>query len=572
MAKRSQQTPPPEDEIPEVTVTTKSKISTVWFIPIVAVLIGAWLAYTTISEQGPTILIAFETAEGIEAGKTKLKYKNVEVGVVETVSLTDDLSGVMVTASLINGAEEYLTDTTQFWVVRPRFGTTGVSGLGTLVSGAFIEVDPGKGGTEKSTFKGLEIPPVIKADAPGRQYVLRTAKMGSYSNGSPVNYRGIKVGEVLGHELAKDNRNILVHIFIHQPHDKLVRRSSRFWNVSGVNVSIDADGMKVGTESLQALVVGGIAFETPTNLDASDPAEEGQSFPLHGSREEIKEASYVEKRPIIMYFDGSVRGLTLGAPVEFRGIKVGEVTDVKLEFNAEKNLFQIPVVAEIEPERFTILGERNRSAYENQLEAFIKKGMRAQLKTGSFLTGQLFVDLDFHPKTVMRLIGGDYLIPEIPTIPTTLDEFTNSITELINKLQKLPLVELTKSLTATAKGAERLVNAPELLQAVRSFDSILRETSTLVKSANGLVENVDDVFSGVDRNVGAEVKKTLTQVQGILTTVDDAVSDKSALRYDLATTLQELAAAARSIRLLASYLERNPNALIYGKGGQGERR
>lgn len=572
MAKRSQQTPPPEDEIPEVTVTTKSKISTVWIIPIVAVLIGAWLAYTTISEQGPTILIAFETAEGIEAGKTKLKYKNVEVGVVETVSLTDDLSGVMVTASLINGAEEYLTDTTQFWVVRPRFGTTGVSGLGTLVSGAFIEVDPGKGGTEKSTFKGLEIPPVIKADAPGRQYVLRTAKMGSYSNGSPVNYRGIKVGEVLGHELAKDNRNILVHIFIHQPHDKLVRRSSRFWNVSGVNVSIDADGMKVGTESLQALVVGGIAFETPTNLDASDPAEEGQSFPLHGSREEIKEASYVEKRPIIMYFDGSVRGLTLGAPVEFRGIKVGEVTDVKLEFNAEKNLFQIPVVAEIEPERFTILGERNRSAYENQLEAFIKKGMRAQLKTGSFLTGQLFVDLDFHPKTVMRLIGGDYLIPEIPTIPTTLDEFTNSITELINKLQKLPLVELTKSLTATAKGAERLVNAPELLQAVRSFDSILRETSTLVKSANGLVENVDDVFSGVDRNVGAEVKKTLTQVQGILTTIDDAVSDKSALRYDLATTLQELAAAARSIRLLASYLERNPNALIYGKGGQGERR
>ncbi|MBT3767154.1 MAG: MCE family protein [Rhodospirillaceae bacterium] len=570
MAKKSQT--PPEDDIPEVTVTTRSRISTVWIIPIVAVLIGAWLTYTTVSEQGPTISITFETAEGLEAGKTKLKYKDVEVGVVETVGLTDDLSGVVVTASLIHGAEEYLTDTTRFWVVRPRFGASGVSGLGTLVSGAFIEIDPGKGGAERETFKGLETPPVIKADAPGRQYVLKTAKMGSYSNGSPVNYRGIKVGEVLGHELAKDNRTILIHIFIHAPHDKLVRLSSRFWNVSGVNVSIDADGMKIGTESLQALVVGGIAFETPTNLDAGDPAEKGHTFPLHGSREEIKEASYVEKRPIIMYFDGSVRGLALGAPVEFRGIKVGEVTDVKLEFNAKKNIFQIPVIAEIEPERFTILGERNRSAYENQLETFVQKGMRAQLKTGSFLTGQLFVDLDFHPKAAARLIGGDNLFPEIPTIPTTLDEFTNSITELITKLQKLPLVELTKSLTATAKGAEQLVTAPELLQAVRSFDTILRETSALVKNTNGLVKNVDGVVSNVNQDVRGEVKKTLNQVHEILTSIDDAVSDKSALRYDLATTLQELAAAARSIRLLTSYLERNPNALIYGKGGQGERR
>ncbi|MGY9015808.1 MAG: PqiB family protein, partial [Rhodospirillales bacterium] len=281
----------------------------------------------------------------------------------------------------------------------------GVSGLGTLVSGAFVEIDPGKSGEPQKAFKGLEKPPVIKANAPGRQYVLKTDKLGSYSNGSPINYRGIKVGEVLGHELANDNRNILIHIFIHKPHDKLVRHNSRFWNVSGVNVSIDADGMKIGTESLQALMVGGIAFETPTNLDASDPAKEGHTFSLHRNREEIKESSYTEKQAIIMYFNGSVRGLTLGAPVEFRGIKVGEVTDVKLEFDAETNAFQIPVVAEIEPERFSILGKRDRSAYENRFSTFIEKGLRAQLKTGSFLTGQLFVDLDFHPETAARLVG-----------------------------------------------------------------------------------------------------------------------------------------------------------------------
>ena len=571
MAKNSQEAS--EGEMPEVAVTTRPKISTVWIIPIIAVLVGAWLAYSTISEQGPTISIIFESAEGLEAGKTKLKFKDVEVGSVETVSLTDDLSGVLVTASLIHGAEKYLTDTTRFWVVRPRFGASGVSGLGTLVSGAFVEIDPGKSGEPQKAFKGLETPPVIKANAPGRQYVLKTDKLGSYSNGSPINYRGIKVGEVLGHELANDNRNILIHIFIHKPHNKLVRHNSRFWNVSGVNVSIDADGMKIGTESLQALMVGGIAFETPTNLDASDPAKEGHTFSLHRNREEIKESSYTEKQAIIMYFSGSVRGLTLGAPVEFRGIKVGEVTDVKLEFDAETNAFQIPVVAEIEPERFSILGKRDRSAYENRFSTFIEKGLRAQLKTGSFLTGQLFVDLDFHPETAARLVGGDnLLLSEIPTVPTTLDEFTNSITELVTKLQKLPLDELAKSLTATVKGAEQLVSAPELLQAVRSFDVILRETSTLLKNANGLVENVDGVVTNVDRDVRAEVKTALDQVQEILTSVDDAVSDKSALRYDLATTLKELSAAARSIRLLTSYLERNPNALIYGKGGQGERR
>lgn len=543
---------PGPDEIPDVEVQTRRRISVVWVIPIVAALIGAWLAYVTISEKGPTITITFETAEGLEAGKTKLKYKDVEMGTVESVAVSDDLSAVIVTASLNKRAEPHLTESTRFWVVRPRLGMRGVSGLGTLVSGAFIEIDPGKGGQSRRSFKGLEDPPVVKANTPGRAFVLVADHLGSYDRGSPVYYRGIEVGEVLGHELAQDKRNIFVRIFIHAPHHRLVRPSSRFWNVSGIRVSLDANGMSIQTQSIHSLLLGGIAFETPGGVAAGEPSKEGSRFALHDSKEDVKAASFTRKLPAIMYFDGSVRGLAIGAPVEFRGIKLGSVIDIRMQIDIYSGIFRIAVVVELEPERFANFGQRNTGTGEN-IPVLIEKGLRARLKTGNIVTGQLFVDLDLHPGTVAKLVGGNSPYPEIPTIPSSLEEIKSSLMGLMAKIEKLPLERLADGLVSTVDGIDRLVNGPEL--------------RTTVTTLNRTMKDLNKLLNNLDAGVVPETRATLEEARATLATVRGAISEKSTLRYNLEIMLEELAAAARSIRNLTAYLERNPEALISGKVG-----
>ncbi len=549
-----------EEEFAEVEVSTR-RISTVWLVPLVAILIGAWLIYDTLSKQGPKVTITFQTADGIEEGKTKLKLKEVDIGVVESVQVKEDLSGVVITASLAPHVKSFLTKTTRFWVVRPRLGAKGISGLGTLVSGAFIEVDPGKGGEARRDFIGLETPPVVKADTPGREYLLKAKRLGSLSNGSPVYYRGIEVGEVLGHDLSDDNREVLVHIFVHAPHHELIHDNTRFWNVSGLQVSVGAGGIKVRTGTLQTLVLGGIAFETPDSLSAGTASAEGKSFPLYATEKDIAEARITQKFPWVMNFEGSVRGLSPGAPVEFKGIRVGTVKDVRLEVDRETLESRIPVLVEIEPERITVAGsgQTNRApSYEEHkksVEMLIASGLRARLKTGSLITGQLVVDMDMYPETELKLVGVDDRYPEIPTIPSSIEEITGSITTVLNKIEKLPLKELTDSLVRTVEGIEKAVNSPEIKQTVRSLDETMQSLNRLA--------------SNMDKDLAPQASKALGEAHKALKAVREAVADNSPLRYDLETMLRELADASRSIRLLAEYLESNPNALIYGKGPQG---
>ena len=536
-------------------------ISPIWLFPIVALVIGGWLVYQTLSQRGPTITITFETAEGIEEGKTKIKFREVEVGLVESIAIKD-LSSVIVTAEMKKSAEPHLTESTRFWVVRPRVGLQGITGLGTLVSGAFINVDPGKGGKAKREFVGLEEPPIITTDDPGQEFTLVTDKLGSYTPGSPVYYRGIEVGEVLAHRMAENRKEIFVRVFIREPHDQMVRDDSRFWNASGLSISIDADGMDVNIESLTALVLAGIAFDTPSDLKAGTPSKAGTRFPLRESKAAVDEAVFTKKFRWILYFTGSVRGLSPGAPVEFKGIKLGSVVDVRLEADRKSVRYRIPVFIDLEPERMAVIGEGgigrtiDREMHIAAIRSWISAGLRARLKLGSLITGQLLVDLDLHPdeEAIMR---GDGKYPEIPTIPSSIEEITRSLTAILDKVQALPLAELTRSLTNTVKSAERLMSSGEIQNALKSID---QAAATL----NRVLQNVDQNIAPVTRSVLVEANKTLT-------TVREAISPDSPLRYDLETTLQELAAAARSIRLLAEYLESNPNALIYGKGGRPQR-
>nr|MDJ0972781.1 MlaD family protein [Kiloniellales bacterium] len=345
-----------QPEAPEVAIEERRGISMVWLIPVVAGAIAIWLGYTTISEQGPEITISFKTAAGLEPGKTKVKFREVEVGLVDEVIIKDDLSGVVLKATLDKTTTPHLNDETRFWVVRPRLGAGGVSGLGTLVSGAYVEIDPG-GGNPRLDFVGLEVPPVITSDVPGTQYRLKSDRLGSLGPGDQITFRGIRVGQILGYELNEDNSGVTFLAFVQAPHDKLVRDDSRFYNASGLEIEVGAEGFQVRTESLEALLAGGIVFSTPLGALRQEQSAPDTEFVLYDSEESVEEAEIVERVPLLLYFDGSVRGLNAGAPVELRGLRIGTVKDVRLEYNSDDKSFRVPVVITIEPSRITILGE-----------------------------------------------------------------------------------------------------------------------------------------------------------------------------------------------------------------------
>jgi paraquat-inducible protein B len=525
---------------PEAIVQPKKKFSfsIVWLVPVVAVLIGGWLVYKALSEKGPTITITFESAEGLEAGKTKIKYKDVEIGQVEAIDLAKDLSHVIVTVELHKEANSYLNENTRFWVVRARVAAGGVSGLGTIFSGAYIGIDPGKSGKPTRSFKGLEIPPVVTTGLPGGHFTLKAENLGSLDIGSPVYYRKIRVGQVVAYELDKGGKAVDIKIFIHAPHDQEVRQNTRFWNASGLDVTLDASGIRVNTESFVTLMVGGIAFDTPTNLEPGGPAPESETFRLYESREKIFEQEYKERKPWLLYFDGSVRGLTVGAPVELQGIKIGEVTNITLEFDQVKQAFRIPVLIGIEPERIKFIGrETGPSPVDRQrgMNILVEKGLRAQLKTGSLLTGQLLVSMDMYPDAPPAKINWEGKYPEFPTIPTPMEEITRSVTRIVEKFDKLPLEQIGND---------------------------LRDT---MAHLNKTTEDLRKMVKNLDQSVVPAASASLDQAQKTLIKVDRLLNAESPTGHELKRALGELAEAARNISILADYLERHPDSLVFGK-------
>jgi paraquat-inducible protein B len=406
--------------------------------------------------------------------------------------------------------------------------------LGTIFSGAYIGIDPGKPGKPTRSFKGLEIPPVITTGLPGAHYMLKAETLGSLDIGSPVYYRKIKVGQVVAYELEKDGTAVDIKIFIHAPHHEAVHQNTRFWNASGLDVSLDASGIKVNTESFVTMMVGGIAFDTPTNLEAGSPAPENQTFRLFESREKSLEVAHVQKRPWVLYFEGSVRGLSVGAPVDFRGIEIGRVIDIALEFDWEKLDFRIPVLVEIEPERIDWVGRQTMDRRQG-MEFLVEKGLRAQLKQGSLITGKLYIALDMYPDAPPAKIVWGEPYAQLPTIPTPMEEITRNVTKIVEKFEKIPLEEIGND---------------------------LRDT---MAHLNKTTEQLQKLVQNLDASVVPAANATLEQTQKTLIKVDKLLNADSPTGHELKRALGELADAARNISILADYLERHPESLVFGK-------
>jgi paraquat-inducible protein B len=545
----------------EPVVRERGGLSLVWLIPILTAIIGGWLIVHTFSDQGPLVTITFRTADGIEVDKTRIKYKSLSIGQVEGVRLSPDFSRVEVRARLNKDAGHFLRRDTRFWVVRPTLSARGISGLGTLLSGSYIEIEPGEGAPQ-SLFVGHETPPVLQSDTAGKRITLMARQLGSIDRGSPIYYQGILAGEVLGYEMANDFRNVLIHAFVKAPFDGLVRSNTRFWSGSGLDLSVGPDGLRIKTESLQALLFGGIAFDTPDGQELGVEDVAGLVFTLHDDLKAIKDQSFASKVRFVLFFEDSVRGLTVGAPVEFKGIKVGSVIDVRLEYEERNSSFRIPVVVEIEPERIADRGALMKRSPQEAFQVLVKRGLRARLQTGSMLTGQLYVDLDMQPKAPLRLVSAGRAEPELPTVRGAgFDQAIASVTGMVNKLEQIDFLAIGAELHGTLKGTNSLINGPAL-------QTSLTDLSASLASLRGILRVVDSraepITANLEQALGA-ARDALDKSRATMALVDGAIAPESPLHQHTLRLTQELTATSRSLRHLVDMLERNPQALLFGK-------
>jgi paraquat-inducible protein B len=534
----------------------KRRFSLVWLVPVVAALIGGWLVVKALTEKGPEIAITFKTAEGLEVGKTKVRFKDVEIGQVTAISFGEDVKHVVVKAQLVKEAERFLSENTRFWVVRARVSASAIYGLGTVFSGAYIDIDPGKPGKPAHSFVGLEEPPVVTTGLPGRHFILESERKASIEVGAPIYYRQLKVGEVVAYSLSENGSKVVAKIFVHAPYHRFVSQRSRFWSASGVDLKMDASGLQVYTESLVSIVVGGIAFDSfPISPAADTQAPEDAIFKLYPNFNAAQVREYTTKNYFVLLFEESVRGLSPGAPVEFRGIPIGQVVDIKSELDFKMNKIKIPVIVAAEPERISLADKLPEGVTrENMVDYLVEKGLRAQLRTGNLLTGQNYVALDFFPnaKPAKLVRAGRFGHTEFPTTPTQLEEIGTKVSQLVAKLEKIPLDEIGQDLSATIKGARRIANSPELMETVKSLNAAIKELQLLTAELR--------------TRTAPELTATVEQARKSLAAAESTLGADAPLQNRLTTALEELAGAARALRVLADYLERHPESALFGKG------
>ncbi len=510
-------------------------LSPVWLIPLAAALIGCWLLYQTIASQGPRITLRLDTAEGLEAGQTLVKVRNVEVGHVDSVRLTDDYNGAIATIQMGPDTQKLLVADTEFWVVKPRVGRQGISGLGTILSGAYIRLQPGARTESERRFVALNHPPVPPAGTPGVSITLASDGDNPLNVGDPVIYQGQTVGQIEAAEFSAEDKRMSYQVFIEAPFDQIVTQATQFWLRSGIDFHIGADGVDIQTGSLQAIFAGGVTFGLPGGLEPGPVVQDGAAFELYATRNVARQDRFDEQIAYVILLDDSVRGLSVGAPVAYRGIRVGTVLQVPF-FHRNFNLdefsgFRIPVLIAIEPQRISGWIDWPTPEWQQNLERFFENGLRASIKSGNFLTGAMFISLQFDDNASdydLRTLG-DY--PVFPSQPGSFSNIQQQISTLLDKINELE---------------------------VGQFVSELKRTLAAVEAAT---RNLNQIFATESaQSLPQEIQRTLAELRGTLS----AYQEGAPVYQELNESLQRLNRVLDDVEPLAETLRDDPNALIFG--------
>jgi paraquat-inducible protein B len=512
----------------------RPRFSVVWLIPILAAIIAVYLGYRTLMERGPLLTLTFSTADGLTAGQTQVQYKAVALGTVESIDLSRDHRNVIVGVRMNNVGARFLTDHARFWVVRPSFAAGNLSGLQTLVSGDYIAVDPGlPGGHFQTRFTGLEEPPGVRSDEPGQTYVLKADNIGSLGTGSPVFYRDVVVGEVLGYDIGNGLGPVTVSIFVRSPYDRLVRPESHFWNSSGISLGFQGGALHIEFQSLAALLAGGVTFDLPPEAERSAPSPDNAVFPLYVSEDAAEAAGYQRKIPIVAYFDSSVGGLARGASVDVLGIQVGEVTEVRLLIDLETAKVRVRVAMELQPQRIfkaSILPP-NMTLAEG-VQKLVNGGLRVELATANYVTGQQVISLVMVPDTVPVKVTQEGNAFVLPSQGGAFDKLADSLSAISGNLSKFPFVQIGDNLNKLLLTANGTLGGRQMKQTLTELSETLRLTNT--------------TLGGLDQGFGAD----------------------SDFQRNLEQLMDQATDTLRSLDQLSSYLDRHPQSLLLGRGSQ----
>jgi paraquat-inducible protein B len=531
-------------------ISKKRRFSMVWIVPIVAVLLGGWMVLHNYTTRGPVITIQFANAEGLAADKTHIKALSVDIGIVQSVEIKPDFDGVVVKAQVKKEVSHLLRADSQFWVVRPRFGAAGISGLSTLLSGAYIELSPGKAQQTSRNFIGLENIPPTPAQTPGVRLTLISDEDASLNTGEPVLYRGFKVGRVEKTLFDTTSRQMRSDIFIDAPYNDLVTSNSRFWNASGVAVDMDADGVHITSESLETLLIGGVSFALPDDTFAGEVVHNGAEFTLHKNQQSINNGHFRYSTDYLLLFSSSVRGLAVGAPVTFRGLDIGHVVGISfdyipnniLEFNNDS--VSVPVLIRLTPAALT--GEDSPpmlNQLKQRINNGIESGLRASLKTGNLLTGSLYVSLDFvdNAEPVGAKTIGAYAL--IPTVSASFDQIQSKVSHLLDKFNELALQ-----------------------QTVADAGLALREVSSAANRAETVLAQLDKLLGSEDiQQLPGHLSDTLLELRRKLSGVIADYSAGSPVYRQLDKNLDQLQQTLHSIEQLSIQVDGQPSSLIFSQ-------
>ena len=531
----------PFPQVPESKTVAKkrARFSLVWVIPIVAAVAGVWIAVTKILNEGPTITIVFSSADGLEAGKTKINYNGLDIGTITAIRLEDDHQHVIATAKMAPKTEPFLVKDLRFWVVKPRVSGLSVSGLGTLISGYYIGVQLGQSKESERHFIALEKPP-FTGNVAGKFFMLKATELGSLDEGTPIYFRQLPAGQVVSYELDPNGKDLNVKIFVQAPYDQYVTPDTRFWNASGVDLTLSANGLHVQTESVMSILAGGIAFETPATDTPLPPAAADTTFTIFDNRTEAFTPPPHDPQTYLLVFKQSVRGLTVGAPVQMVGITIGEVTQISPQFDAKTMEFTVPVTVSLDPLRYGVkflnapAGEDMADVRKKVMDILVAHGLRAQLKTGSLVSGSLYVALDLVPNAPLASLDWSQSPVQLPTLSSKVEAVEDSVASLLKNLD----------------------------QAVTNADKLLA-------NANSLLEPNSVFLAHLDQTV-VSARDTLTNTDKLIENASQLIEPNSVLDVELDNMLLQGGDAARSLRVLMDYLERHPEALIRGKTGDAK--
>lgn len=520
--------------VPESKVVSKkrTRLSLVWVIPIVAAAAGVWIAVTKILDKGPEITIVFSSADGLVANKTKINYNGLDVGTLTSIKLMEDHKHVIATAAMHPKSEEFLVKDAKFWVVKPRMSGLNITGLGTLISGNYIGVQLGESKESEHHFIALETPP-LTGDVPGKIFKLKATELGSLGAGTPIYFRQIQVGQVVSYALDKAGEFLDVEIFVESPYDQYVSTDTRFWQASGVDVSLTAAGLHVQTESVMSILAGGIAFETPPTGNPPPPAADGTEFTLFYDRKDAFEPPPHDPYRFLLVFKQSVRGLSVGAPVDIGGVQIGSVTGIQAQFDAKNAEFSVPVTVTIDPIRYGVKflnfprSEDMEANHKHVMDALVGRGLRAELKTGNFISGSLLVAISFVPDEPVATLDWSQNPVEFPTASGKVEAIEDSVASLLKNLDKVAV------------------------------------------DARGTLTNADTLMLSLDKTLGT-TRGTLTNADTLINNAGTMIAPDSVMNAELNALLLQGGDAARALRILADYLERHPEALIHGKPGEAK--